>query len=143
MPKPVLSDSLFNAGDVATAILSEAALEITNEQLGVTDRSSLFTIDNSNGTLTDVKAFSFNGFMFCQGFFSFSGYSPSHNETLGQITDSNFYPSYEVVFSGNSYDSDSSAQGKITTAGKFQAEYPVNPGDSTWRMVFNCVYRFN
>lgn len=142
MPKPVLSDSLFNADDVATAILSEANLQVTNNDLGVVDRSSLFVIDNSNGTISDVKAYSFNGFMFAQAFLNFSGYTPGNEDVLAEITDSNFHPSYEVIFSGNSYQGDSSTYGKIKTNGKIIVVYPVNAGDSTWRMVMNCWYRF-
>ena len=46
MPKPVLSDSLFNADDVATAILDEANLQVTNQNLGVTDITSSFVINS-------------------------------------------------------------------------------------------------
>ena len=65
MPKPVLSDSLFNADDVATAILSEANLQVANSDLGVTDITSSFVRDsNWVSSLGNDKCFKFMDFVF-------------------------------------------------------------------------------
>ena len=142
MPKPVLSDSLFNADDVATAVLQEANLQVTNSDLGVVDRTSLFIKTSDIDTFTNVKAYSFNGFMFLQAILIKDNSSPAQHTDLAYINDSDFYPLYEVKFSTTSYQGDSTYNGYITTGGKIRVEGPSNEGDVHWRGVFNCWYRF-
>ena len=142
MPKPVLSDSLFNADDVATAILSEANLQITNSNLGVTDITSVFSIDSN--FLTDPsrpnKMFYFNGFVFIQ-LYCYKTSTPSTNEQFAEITDSNYYPSYDVIASYSSKDGETSRSLKISTAGILTIDVPVPLGDSAHRIIMNNWYR--
>ena len=141
MPKPVLSDSLFNADDVATAVLSEANLQITNQNLGVTDRSSIFVKQSTIDTLSFVKAFDFNGFMFLQ-LFMFKSSLPSSATDLVIINDSNFYLSYDAYGPIVSYQGDVASFVKITTSGGIQVIDPTSAGDSLWRGTINMWYRF-
>ena len=142
MPKPVLSDSLFNADDVATAILSEANLQIANSNLGVTDISSVLSVNSNYNTDTNRpnKLFYFNGFVFIQ-LFCYKTSTPSDGEEFAEITDSNYYPSYGVVSTYASRDNESSIQIKISTAGKLTIDEPVAAGDSTHRIYMNNWYR--
>ena len=90
MPKPVLSDSLFNADDVATAILSEANLQVTNQDLGVTDISSAFVLSTNWNTWQGHRAYKFNGFVFIwMG--TYKGSSASNGEVWMTINNSDFY----------------------------------------------------
>ena len=143
MPKPVLSDSLFNADDVATAILDSAELSVTNQDFAVTDRTSLFQKHSTNiSSWNNCKAYSFNGFMFLQGVLVMTNGVPSAKIDLISITDSVFFPDYKAVFTAASKEGDGSYNGIITTTGKIQVEEPVSSGDIHWRGIINCWYRF-
>jgi len=140
MPKPVLSDSLFNADNVATAILSQANLQIASSDLGVADVTSIFTA-GTDVTLYNMKAFTFNGFMFVQGRGEDS--SPAHNSTVMTISDSNYRPYYQTIMPSVAYEGDTMAMLIFQTNGDVQTSYPVNVGTSTSLFfVFNGFYRF-
>lgn len=142
MPKPVLSDSLFNADDVATAVLAEANLQITNSNLGVTDKSSLFTIQ-SGWNANVLEAYSFNGFMFVSSYFTHAGSTPANEETIWYINDSNFHPSQEVLMPSISHQGDYALSIKFQTDGNVKVRMPVNAGaDTTWYGIINGWYRF-
>ena len=142
MPKPVLSDSLFNAGDVATAVLAEADLQVTNEDLGVTDISSSFS-HNSNWTFHAFDAFSFNGFVFIQGQVSTSSTPSGSNLTFSTITNTDYRPSSNTVFPTISYEGDTGNFVKIYTDGSVFISSPVNVGASMYQVVFNGFYRYS
>ena len=142
MPKPVLSDSLFNADDVATAILSEANLQITNQQLGVSDISSSFV--NQSGFVDHQhsnRAFHFNGFVFINFNIVHNGGAPSTGETCVSITDSSYHPSSMYSFPTISYQGDYANSFYITTSGEIKISHPGNQGNSDFFMVLNGFYR--
>ena len=139
MPKPILSDSLFNADDVATAVLNEANLQIASNDLGVVDRTSLF-VAGTDVTLYNMKAFSFNGFMFIQGRGEDS--SPGHNSTVMTISDANFRPSYQATMPSVAYEGDTMAMLIFQTNGNVDTSYPVNVGNASLFFVVNGFYRF-
>lgn len=140
MPKPVLSDSLFNADDVATAILAEANLSITNSDLGVTDRTSLF-VAGTDVTLFNMKVFSFNGFMFVSG--RGQDANPSNSKTVITISDANYRPTYQAVMPSIGYEGDTMAMLVFNTNGNVETSYPVNVGTHSFLFfAFNGFYRF-
>ena len=107
MPKPVLSDSLFNADDVATAVLSEANLQIASSSLGVTDvtdKFDLYLSTHSEDTAAK-KCYEFMGFVFVNLRPVVSG--ASGNVALYQINDSNYYPDAHYYSNSISYQQDS------------------------------------
>ena len=145
MPKPVLSDSLFNADDVATAVLSEANLQVTNNQLGVTDKSSIFSKSsgfNDNGH--SIIAHSFNGFMFVSfNVVTAGALDTNYNEhTIYTITDSNFYPETMTSAPTAGFEGDIAYTIKFNTSGTIVLSYPTNAGGSGFHAVVNCFYRF-
>lgn len=141
MPKPVLSDSLFNADDVATAILSEANLQISNSNLGVTDISSSFS-HNSNWSFSGFHAFKFNGFVFIAGQASTSS-TPSGNDlTMSTITDSTVRPTSDTAMPTASYEGDTGNFVKVYTTGEVFISAPINVGSGAFYVVFNGFYRY-
>ena len=88
MPKPVLSDSLFNADDVATAILESANISVTNQDFAVVDRTSEFT-NQSDMSVNAKKFFSFNGFMFFMLALKWIGDTPQYDELIFTNTNAN------------------------------------------------------
>ena len=142
MSKPILSELEYNASDVASAILSTADLTITNEELGVTARDSIFVKQSAIDNFTRCVAYSFNGFMFFSGYFENDDEAPASDTTLVQISDSDFYPSTEVVFPVSSYQGDTATFGKITTSGGIAFIDPTSAGDDHWRATANFWYRF-
>jgi len=143
MSKPILSELEYNADDVASAILQQADLSVTNEDFGVADRSSLFVINSSNiGSMDDLKAYSFNGFMFVQGRFGNSGSAPTSGDTLATISDSDFYPTYNAIAPVVSYQGDTASRFEIDTSGNLYVLDPTSAGDSHWRCTFNLWYRY-
>jgi len=138
MPKPILSDSLFNADDVATAILNKANLAITNENLNVVDRSSRFVVQ-SGVTSYSIKAYSFMGFMFVN--FHVNIPSPTSGQDIYHIDDSEFYPSQDCYFPTISYGQDSAQYIEILTSGIIQVIEPDNPAGG-WNGLVNGWYRY-
>ena len=140
MPKPVLSDSLFNADDVATAILSEANLQISSSDLGVVDRASKFVVDSYWSTINYKNVYSFNGFMF----FSFTAFKANATPSNGQIIftiDSNFVPNAPYVTPTIGYQADSAEHVIFQTNGNVEVHNPNNPS-SHYYVVVNGWYRF-
>lgn len=142
MPKPVLSDSLFNADDVATAVLAQANLQITNQSLGVTDISNIFVnqsgwSDHSHAT----RAYHFNGFVFLNINLQHPGGTPSQGETCISITDSNYHPGVAFTFATISYEGDYANNINITTSGEIKVSWPGNLGSSNYYIVCNGFYR--
>ena len=106
MPKPVLSDSLFNADDVATAVLNEADLQIASSDLGVTDISSSFIRGSNNSSYqNDTQCFLFMGFVFYSLAGQFSS-TPSDGEVFFSINNSNYYPAVQYHGTSITYQGD-------------------------------------
>ena len=144
MPKPILSDSLFNADDVATAILSEANLQVTNSQLGVTDRSSLLVYESgwSDGDSNiPRKLFTFNGFAFISAMCYHSG-TPGNTETVITLSDTNYAPTVDYSLPTASFQGDTAQTVRIVTNGEIRIQYPVNVSDSGYTINFNGFYRY-
>jgi hypothetical protein len=141
MPKPVLSDSLFNADDVATAVLAEANLQVTNSDLGVVDRESIFVVQ-SGFSLGRKQMFSFNGFMFIMGLGSHPNGTPTNGETIIQISDSDFYPSQPYAMPLTGHQADASEGLILNTNGSIEVHNPVNVGANHYYFGFNGWYRF-
>lgn len=143
MPKPVLSDSLFNADDVATAVLAEANLQVTNSDLGVVDRANKFTLNNPpfENNAHSINAHSFNGFMFL----NFSVYSTtmqSNGDTIYTINDSDFYPTTAFTSVGLGYEGDLVNFVRATTGGVIQISHPSNSGGTYHHINCQMFYRF-
>lgn len=146
MPKPVLSDSLFNADNVATAILAEANLQIANSNLGVTDRTSLFTA-TSDTTIDSSRTggcYSFNGFMFVNLRINYtSSFVNGDTLTLATISDSDFWPTNDFTFPTISYQGDYANLVFIRSSnGQIESEAVQNYGDSSFYSILNGFYRF-
>jgi hypothetical protein len=142
MPKPILSDSLFNADDVATAVLAEANLQISNNNLGTTDISDQFTIQT--GFIWNNKhVLFFNGFVFFSGYFTHNSGTPNNQETFVTIDNSDYRPQSHYVCNSIGYQADSSNRIIIAPNGNMQIYDPVNPGISTFHFTINFVYNVN
>jgi hypothetical protein len=143
MPKPVLSDSLFNADDVATAVLAEANLQVTNQDLGVTSHgSSIATLSSGWGHQVTANFYSFNGFMFFSFVCEHAGGSPAHAETFLTINDSDYYPIADFSCPSISYQGDNAYRIQINTSGEFKVLDPGNSGASSFYICCNAHYRF-
>tara|TARA_B100001029_G_scaffold178932_1_gene186807 strand:- start:2860 stop:3288 length:429 start_codon:yes stop_codon:yes gene_type:complete len=141
MPKPVLSDSLFNASDVATAVLDNADLSVTNQDFGVVDRSDKFT-HSSSYSFNFFQAYSFNGFMFIS-FQCVTTSSPTSGDAVSNINDSTFYPIAETVLPGIGYEGDSLNYLKIiASTGALEIYSPLPQGIVNFYITINGFYRF-
>lgn len=141
MSKPILSELEYNASDVASAILSAADLSVTNEDLGVTDRSGIFDIDAAWSASTKI-AYSFNGFMFVNFAVTIGSTPSTAVDDIATINDSDFYPITEAVFPTISHQGDYALNIRIQTGGTVQVVWASNPGDATWYGIINGFYRY-
>jgi hypothetical protein len=141
MPKPVLSDSLFNADDVATAILQQANLSVTNQDFAVTDQTSLFVTDSAWTPRTGNQAYSFNGFMFLSGVWSTSS-TPSNGDNVFTISDSDYYPIKDSYFNSISYQGDNLWALIINSSGEGYIQDAQNNSASLFYVNINGYYRF-
>lgn len=142
MPKPVLSDSLYNANDVAEAVLNKANLQIANENLGVVDRTSLFTVQSSMTAIGDYQFYSFNGFMFCNFALARSGGPPATHDPILSCSNTNFYPVKSTTFPTVGRDGDTAYYCYIDNTGSFKLDIPHNVGNTNYYVVVNGWYRF-
>jgi len=141
MPKPVLSDSLFNADDVATAILSAANLQIANNQLGVTDISSLVTLaSDMNVASSAMQAYHFMGFVFISAGLYHAG-DMSDGDNIATISDSNYYPNQNTVMVTSGDGPDLSNNLLVKTDGNIVISLPVNQAHANYNIRFNGFYR--
>jgi hypothetical protein len=146
MPKPVLSDSLFNADDVATAVLAEANLQVTNNELGVSDGSSLISfasgwqLGNSN---YPNQLYTFNGFGFISLYCNHSGGTPSSTDLIATISNSDYFPSVRTIMPTISYQADSATMVEIHTNGDILCISPNNLGLSTFYVTINGFYKIS
>ena len=137
MPKPVLSDSLFNADDVATAVLAEANLQVANSNLGVTDITSGFMSPASGWALESSNVFTFNSIVFFQLICRHTG-TPGQTETFATIASSNYYPQATSRFPTSSFEGDTAWHVEINTNGELKIREPHDTGglgfqDDTFR----------
>tara|TARA_B100000686_G_scaffold257181_1_gene269177 strand:+ start:621 stop:1055 length:435 start_codon:yes stop_codon:yes gene_type:complete len=141
MSKPILSELEYNADDVASAILQQADLSITNEDLGVSDKSSLFTFE-SGWSSTEALCFSFNGFMFVQLACQHDGSTPGTTEQFCVISDSNYHPAYDCNMTSIAYEGDSVNSINFQTNGNIRITHPLNQGGDNFFVKCNGWYRY-
>ena len=141
MSKPVLSELEYNADDVASAILSKADLSITNEDLGVTDHSSLFTFQ-SGWSETNAICYGFNGFMFVCLTAKHGDADPGNPETFCVISDSDYHPSEWLAAPTVSYQGDTAQYVEFNTNGNIDVRHYLNPSASSYYIAVNCWYRY-
>jgi len=139
MPKPVLSDTSFNADDVATAILQEANLQVTNQQLGVTTVTDLLSNKISGLAISNELVYSFNGFIFISMTFDIS--SPSDPTTLATIN-SNYTPITNFFFPVVGYQGDTSNHVVFKSNNDLILSAPTNVGSSHYFGTINGFYRY-
>tara|TARA_R100000278_G_scaffold4613_1_gene7698 strand:+ start:353 stop:781 length:429 start_codon:yes stop_codon:yes gene_type:complete len=142
MPKPVLSDSLFNADDVATAILSEANLQVANSNLGVTDISSSFVLNSNTWSQTNPHMYYFNGFVFVSAYLSTSS-TPATNTVIWNISDPSYRPISTYSFPATGYQGDVPSQIEFRISGEVVVKDPVNVSSSTYYNTINGWYRID
>ena len=134
MPKPVLSDSLFNAGDVATAVLNEADLQITNEELGLSDVSSSISFSSGFSGTVVMKKFFKIVFVTING--NHDDGNPNQNETIATLG-SNLTPSVQVFFPTIAFQKDTAHYVYLNTSRQFKVSSPDATGDLPWYFVIN------
>lgn len=144
MPKPVLSDSLFNADDVATAVIAEANLQTLDLNLGVTDITSEFTLGtgwsyNTNNFDYAIKAYTFNGFVFIMGAV---GRGDTSQMTAFTVT-TNYRPTVEAYMPTISYQGDSGWALRVMTNGNIDVIQPNNVSSGSFYITFNGFYRIS
>ena len=142
MPKPVLSDSLFNADDVASAVLAEANLQIANSDLNVVDITSSFVRDSSWTVLMYQKVFKFMGFVF----YNLGAYKtsfPNSGDAIWSISDSNYHPSQVYHTNTITKHADYANVIEIQTNGNIVIADPgqFSGTDANFRVVINGWYR--
>ena len=129
MPKPVLSDSLFNADDVATAVLAEANLQVANSNLGVTDITSNFVSVSTGWSLEFSNVFTFNSMVFFQLTCPHTG-TPAQTEVFATIANSDYHPASNCRFVTSSFEGDTAWHVELTTNGEFKIREPEDTGSS-------------
>ena len=143
MPKPVLSDSLFNAEDVATAILNKANLQVANNELGVSNINGSYQYVNGalhGETGTSVSIYYFMGFVFLADYI-FMHSAPASGSNVAQITNSDYFPLAKTFLNISRYQGDTAEYMSIETNGDIRINNPHNAGSTGYYMVFNGVYR--
>ena len=140
MPKPILSDSLFNADDVATAIIQKANLQIANSSLAVIDRSDKLTATGGTN-ISNLSMYEFMGFMFISFSASHEG-TPGTTETLATLAVGS-KPLVTTAFPGNSHQGDNVEYIRFETSGDIKYYYPENVSSTTFFSAINGVYRIN
>ena len=141
MPKPVLSDSLFNADDVATAVLAEANLQVTNSDLGVTDITSEFSVQ-TGWEWNRPHAQHFNGFVFLTGYMRYPGGTPSNGAML-TIDNSDYRPSSTYDVNGTGHQGDTSNTIQVKSDGNINLLDAHNPGSGVFYIVVNIFWNVN
>jgi hypothetical protein len=141
MPKPVLSDSLFNADNVATAILSEANLQVTNENLGVSDISSEFNLNSSVWNEARKHMIYFNGFIFLSSYLYASGGTPATNTVIYSVSNSDYHPTTQWSLPAHGYQNDNGSSVQVQTNGDLIIKDPgQSGGSSTFYIILTGVY---
>tara|TARA_Y100000310_G_C20621536_1_gene783595 strand:+ start:315 stop:752 length:438 start_codon:yes stop_codon:yes gene_type:complete len=142
MSKPILSELEYNASDVASAILSQADLSVTNEDFGVTDISSEYTATSGWNINSDSTAFSFNGFIFVSFLLNHAGGEPSDGEKFMDVS-ADYKPVAKSFFPTVSHQADTGYNVSAKTDGGFYIALPHAPGaDVSFYVVFNGFYRY-
>ena len=140
MSKPILSELEYNASDVASAILENADLSVTNQDFGVADCSDDFTIQTGFSE-SGLQAYSFNGFMFIM-MSVYSASTPDNGDNIYYNSNQDKRPSEVTFMPSISYQGDSANQITFNTNGYIVVSHPYNPQGGDWNAVVNGWYRF-
>lgn len=142
MPKPVLSDSLFNADDVATAVLAEANLQVANSSLGVTDISNVFDLNSSVWTHdpNSKHGFYFNGFVFFTAYF-YASNVPASNTVIYSISNSDYRPHAVYNLPGTGWQGDSASRVEVRTNGDIVIKDPYEAVGNGYYITVNGWWR--
>ncbi len=140
MSKPVLSELEYNASDVASAILENADLSVTNQDFGVSEVSDSFDVVTNWTDNNRTKAFKFNGFIYLQ-FSCYKLSAPTNGEQFAEVSDSDLYPDYIVTGPTVSEDGESAHAWELSTDGEFKLVLPHTAGDSAFRVFIMAWYR--
>ena len=147
MPKPVLSDLEYNADDVASAILSNADLSVTNQDFGVEDITEYFVKESGFASWSDEKCVLFNGFVFVSLNTYINDGHANYNATgmdAYTITNSDYYPNQDYWMTSSSHQDDTSLAIMIKDTGKIFVSNAVEQGaDDNHHIVINGWYRVN
>ena len=141
MPRPVLSETTYNSDNIATSILQQANLQITNENLGVTDVGSNFVKSSAWTSWNAIGAFRFNGFVFVYLNAYYTGSDLNNDRTIYTINDSDLYPHEDTTFPTASYQGDTATNVTIQTNGNVLLGSPYNQHSSEFYMTINGFYR--
>lgn len=136
MPKPILSDSLFNASDVAEAIVNNVDLGVINTNLALTDISSHFTTQSGWNSYTN-HMIHFNGFVFFASYLVHTVGTPSSGEVFMTIDESSYRPASEYRFPATGYEGDNASRVSIQTNGDIKIDDPVNVSSTTYFINLN------
>tara|TARA_Y100000593_G_scaffold92703_1_gene185166 strand:+ start:1177 stop:1611 length:435 start_codon:yes stop_codon:yes gene_type:complete len=143
MSKPILSELEYNADDVASAILLKADLSIANDDLGVTDVSSSYTLQS--GWANEVNAliaYRFMGFIFLNINVKHAGGSPGDSESIYTIDDDDLDPATNQSLPTVGYGRDLAYCIVIHTDGNIKIVVPDNPAsDADFYVNANGWYR--
>jgi hypothetical protein len=143
MPRPVLSETTFNSDNIATSILQQANLQITNSQLGVTDISSNFSFNSGwQAEAHDIIAYAFNGFVYININCVHPGGSPTTGEVFVTNSNSDYYPITKTTMPSIANEADSAYSVLFRTNGNIDQLSPYNPGSSNFHIVVNGFYRY-
>lgn len=143
MSKPILSELEYNADDVASAILQQADLSITNEDLGITDFSSSITFTSPYSEYQDIQAYAFNGFAFVSFGCYASGSSISHGDEIATISNSDFHPNVATNLLTMAWQGDTAERVLFQTNGEIIISGPVDVGsDANYYILINGWYRY-
>ena len=145
MSKPILSELEYNADDVASAILEQADLSITNENLGVGDQRSSLELQSgwsNNPSTVPPYLYTFNGFGFISCSVYHSGGTPSGGEVFLKITNSDFHPVERIQMPQAGYEGDTGEFVYLETNGDIEIGSPVNEGNSSFFLTINGWYRY-
>ena len=142
MSKPILSELEYNADDVASAILSNADLSVTNQDFAVTDRASEFSMDSYFTANPYKNMYSFNGFMFFNFYIYKEGATPSHNQKVYEIS-SGFRPNATYAIPSNGHQGDTVEMLEFKTNGDVLVANPHDEGSTTYFILASGWYRFD
>ena len=142
MSKPILSELEYNASDVASAILNNAELSVTNQDFAVDNKTSIF--ERATGWNENyLTCFSFNGFMFVN-ISVYTNSTPSNGDKFVTISDSDYYPDQVYSMPTIGHEGDTAYYIQLLTNGEFNLVMPDNDTStgSTYYININGWYRF-
>tara|TARA_B100000700_G_scaffold300452_1_gene368607 strand:- start:14 stop:454 length:441 start_codon:yes stop_codon:yes gene_type:complete len=146
MSKPILSELEYNADDVASAILEQADLSVTNQDFAVGDQRSSLELQSGWSNMPSnlpPYLYTFNGFAFIAVSCYHPGGSPSSGEVFLKITNSDFHPVEKIHFPTTGYQGDTGEYVVFQPDGDVEIQNPDNAGASDYYLTINGWYRYS